>query len=115
MFRFDFQGSVAKSTHAGIPWLWFLRKEAGDRIFIWPFDGWRPPDGKSVIVEVYPSIFRHRYRRRGRTLDEHDAYCVARWLEETSSRGALDRYFDPPLSPSERRLARLEGWILGLG
>ncbi|BAU48365.1 hypothetical protein SVA_1811 [Sulfurifustis variabilis] len=114
VFRFDFQGSVAKSTHAGIPWLRYLREEGGDRIFFWPFDGWRPPEAKSVLAEVYPSIFRHRYPRDGRTPDEHDAYAVARWLEETDRNGMLDRYLDPPLTSPERRTAALEGWILGI-
>jgi hypothetical protein len=114
VFRFDFQGSVAKSTHAGIPWLRFLREEGGDRIFFWPFDGWQPHEGKSVIAEVYPSIFRHRYAKGGRTPDEHDAYAVARWLEETGRKRLLDRYFNPPLTPPERRVAALEGWILGI-
>lgn len=74
VFQFDMQGSVAKSTHSGIPWLRFLRERMGDRLFFWPFDGWRPPDGVSVIAEVYPSVFRNRYPKNGRTPDEHDAY-----------------------------------------
>jgi len=36
VFHFDVQGSVAKSTHAGIPWLKRLRDEAGERIHFWP-------------------------------------------------------------------------------
>lgn len=43
VFHFDVPGSVAKSTHAGIPWLRFLRARAGDRVHFWPFDGWRVP------------------------------------------------------------------------
>lgn len=115
VFQFDMQGSVAKSTHAGIPWLRFLREQMGDALFFWPFDGWQPPDGVSVIAEVYPSIFRNRYGgRHMRTPDEHDAYSVARWLEESARRGILARYFDPPLTLPERRIAALEGWILGI-
>ncbi len=116
VFRFDVQGSVAKSTHAGIPWLRFLREELGGKVFFWPFDGWLPPAGVSVIAEVYPSIFRNRYdANSSRTPDERDAYSVARWLEESSRRGILDRYFDPPLTLTERQTAALEGWILGIG
>lgn len=115
VFQFDMRGSVAKSTHAGIPWLRFLRERMGDVLFFWPFDGWQPPDGVSVIAEVYPSIFRNRYAgQRGWTPDERDAYAVARWLEESARRGILGRYFDPPLTLPERRLAALEGWILGI-
>jgi hypothetical protein len=56
VFHFDVPGSVAKSTHAGIPWLRFLRKSLGDRVHFWPFDGWKVPPGKSVAVEVYPAL-----------------------------------------------------------
>ncbi len=40
VFHFDVQGSVAKSTHAGIPWLRFIRQRLGSRVHFWPFDGW---------------------------------------------------------------------------
>jgi hypothetical protein len=115
VFLFDVQGSVAKSSHAGIPWLKRLRDEAGHRIHFWPFDGWQPAPDKSVIAEVYPSIFRKRYPAEGRSGDEQDAYAVARWLAEADRRGALARYFEPPLSEDERKTAALEGWILGVG
>ena len=115
MFHFDVQGSVAKSTHAGIPWLKRLRNEAGERIHFWPFDGWVPAPGKSVVVEVYPSIFRNRYAREGRTADEQDACATARWMIDMDTRGALAGYFAPPLTDLERATAEREGWILGVG
>lgn len=114
VFQFDVQGQVAKSTHAGIPWLWHIRERLGDLIHFWPFDGWDVPDGKSVIAEVYPSILRNRYGRDDRTVDEQDAYAVARWLRETCERGVLGRYLHPPLTEEEREVAGLEGWILGI-
>lgn len=115
VFQFGVQGQVAMSTHAGIPWLKRLRDEAGDRIHFWPFDGWQPAPGKAVIAEVYPSIFRRRYPAEGRSGDQQDAYAVARWMAEMDDRGALARYFAPPLSEEEQRIAALEGWILGVG
>ncbi len=39
---------------------------------------------------------------------------IAAWLTESDQRGILDRYFAPPLIDSERRIADLEGWILGI-
>jgi hypothetical protein len=114
VFQFDVQGSVAKSTHAGIPWLKRIREVVGDRVHFWPFDGWLPPAGKSVIAEVYPSIFRNRYPKEDRTADEQDAYAVARWLAEMSDRGELGRYWNPPLSEAEWVIAGREGWILGV-
>ena len=46
------QGSVAKSTHAGIPWLRYLRQQLGGRVHFWPFDGWAIPPGKWAIAEA---------------------------------------------------------------
>lgn len=114
VFQFDVQGSVAKSTHAGLPWLRKIRNEVGDRVHFWPFDGWDVPAGKSVLAEVYPSILRNRYPKEDRKPDQQDAFCVARWLTEADSNGILERYFSPPLTEQERQVANLEGWILGI-
>ena len=114
VFQFDVQGSVAKSTHAGLPWLRRIRDDVGDRVHFWPFDGWTVPVGKSVIAEIYPSIFRRRYPKHDRTADQQDAYSVCRWLTETDQRGMLQHYFNPPLTESERKIAEREGWILGV-
>lgn len=114
VFQFDVQGSVAKSTHAGLPWLRRLRREVGHRIHFWPFDGWEVPAGKSVVAEVFPSIFRNRFPREGRTVDEQDAFSIARWLSQTDDRGCWDQYLRPLLTAAERTTAGLEGWILGI-
>lgn len=114
VFRLDGQGTVGKSTHAGIPWLKWLRDELGDAVHFWPFDGWLPARGKAVIAEVYPSIFRNRYPREGRSGDEQDAYATARWMADMAARGELAAYFDPPLAPAERAVAAVEGWMLGV-
>ncbi len=109
VFQFDVQGSVAKSTYAGLPWLRRIRQEAGDRIHFWPFDGWNVPAGKSLLAEMFPSIFRNRYPREGRTADQQDAYCVARWLAESDQRASLPRYLDVPLTDNERTRGRPGG------
>ena len=38
VFHFDVQGSVAKSTHSGIPWLRFIRQRLGERVYFWPIE-----------------------------------------------------------------------------
>jgi hypothetical protein len=53
----DAKDSVAKSTHAGIPWLQRIRNEVGHKTLIWPFDGWDAADGESVIAEAYSAPF----------------------------------------------------------
>ena len=52
VFHFDVQGSVAKSTHSGLPWLRHLDAQTAGRIHFWPFDGWEFRSGVSVIAEV---------------------------------------------------------------
>ena len=113
---FQFRGpGVAHSTHAGLPWLRRLRKNVSlDRVHFWPFDGFCVEDQKSVVTEVYPSLFRRRYPRPEGNEHEYDAWSVAKWLSEMDGTGRLDQYFQPPLTRDERCRARLEGWILGV-
>jgi hypothetical protein len=114
VFHFDVQGSVAKSTHGGLPWLRMLRR-AHPALHCWPFDGWTPPLTASVIAEVFPTIARALYPTEGRTADQHDAYGIARWLAEGDRDGTLTAVLQPPLSPDEAAAALVEGWILGAG
>jgi hypothetical protein len=114
VFHFDVKGSVAKSTHSGIPWLRYLRQNIGNRIHFWPFDGWDIPCGKSAIVEVYPSLWSRSIPSENRTSDQHDAYSVATWLKQADLDGKILTYFNPHLTPAERTVAQVEGWILGV-
>ncbi|MFD2174304.1 hypothetical protein [Rhodobacter lacus] len=114
VFHFDVQGSVAKSTHAGIPWLLFIRRALGDRVHFWPFDGWDVPVGKSVVLEVYPRLWSADYPVEDRTPDQHDAYSVAAWLSTATAEGRLLQAMTPELSPPEMAVAQVEGWILGV-
>ena len=114
VFMFDVQGSVAKSTHAGLPWLLYLRNWCKPPIHFWPFDGWEVPEGKSVVAEVYPALWMRRFEREGRDGDEQAAYAVAAWLQRADLNGSLGSYFNPPLTPEEREVAAVEGWILGV-
>ena len=114
VFHFDVPGSVAKSTHAGLPWLRYLRRQVGDHVHFWPFAGWELPTRRSVIVEVYPSLWSRSFAREERTPDQHDAYSVAEWMRRADHDGTLSSFFDPFLSPPVRMVARVEGWILGI-
>ena len=115
VFHFDVPGQVAHSTHAGIPWLRFIRHELGDRVHFWPFDGWEVPAGRSAIAETYPTLWRHLFAKdENRTGDQHDAYCIAAWLSQTDREGTLPKYLRPKLKPAEAAQAQIEGWILGV-
>jgi hypothetical protein len=113
VFLFDVQGSVAKSTHAGIPWLRYIRRNTGGRVHFWPFDGWEIPPGKSVIAEVYPSLWMRRLLKEGRDNDQH-AYAAAAWLRRAAINGSLETFLSPPLTQQEKAVAGVEGWILGV-
>jgi hypothetical protein len=114
LFHFDVQGSVAKSTHAGIPWLRFIRDRLGPHVHFWPFDGWDIPAGRSAIAEVYPSLWRCGFALEGRTPDQHDAFCIAAWLGRVDRDGTLAGLLKPDLSPADRAVAQVEGWILSV-
>jgi hypothetical protein len=114
VFHFDVQGSVAKSTHSGLPWLLYLRRQFAEKIQFWPFDGWDIQAGRSVLVEVYPSLWSRSFAREGRNADQHDAYSVAEWMRQSDLNGNLARFFKPSLEPEEEKVASIEGWILGV-
>jgi hypothetical protein len=114
VFHFDVQGSVAKSTHAGLPWLRYLRQQLGECVHFWPFDGWTPPPGRSVIAEVYPALWSRTFPTEGRDSHQHDAYSVARWMQQNAASDTFPMHFHPQLRPAELTLAQLEGWFLGL-
>ena len=114
VFLFDVQGSVAKSTFAGLPWLLYLRNWCKRPIHFWPFDGWAVPEGKSVVAEVYPALWMRRFAREDRDGDEQAAYAVSAWLQRADQSGSLGSYFNPPLTEEERKIADVEGWILGV-
>lgn len=115
VFHFDVQGSVAKSTHSGLPWLLHLRRQFGERLHFWPFDGWAPPAGRSVIAEVYPALWNRIYPMEDRDSHQQDAYSVSRWMRQADAAGSLETSFHPELSEAQRKVALVEGWILGLG
>ncbi len=80
----------------------------------WPFDGWDIPAGGSAIAEVYPALWNHSFARADRTGDQHDAYSIAAWLSRADPDGTLAAFLKPVLTPPERAMAQVEGWILGV-
>lgn len=114
VFHFNVPGSVATATHAGLPWLRYIRRNAGSRVHFWPFDGWAMPADRSAIIEAYPSLWSSGFPRQGRTSDQQDAFSVTEWMRQTDLAGRLNGFFCPSLTTSERTAAQIEGWILGI-
>src|SRR3954449_7846026 len=71
------QGSVAKATHAGLPWLRYLRRQAAGRVHFWPLDGWAIPTGRSVVAEVRPSLWGESLTPEGGRAGPARRLCVA--------------------------------------
>jgi hypothetical protein len=46
---------------------------------------------------------------------QHDTYSVAAWLRQADLDGQLARFLNPQLTPPQRTVAQVEGWILGIG
>jgi hypothetical protein len=83
-------------------------------VHFWPFGGWSIPAQRSAIVEVYPSLWSRGFARESRNQHQHDAYSVAAWMRLADLDGSLAGFLDPCLTPSERAIAQIEGWILGI-
>jgi hypothetical protein len=94
--------------------LGFIRQRLGERAHFWPFDGWDIPVGRSAIAEVYPRLWSRGLAPENRTGDQHDAYSIAAWLRRADHDGSLAAFLKPVLTPSERAVAQVEGWILGV-
>ena len=112
-FNFHVQGSVAKSTHAGIPWLRFIRQRLGKRVHFWPFDGWEVPAAAPPSLKSIPGCGPRALRVR---IEPRIS------MTPTASRGGFQaptmtgrwRAFSGPLTPSDRATAKIEGWMLGV-
>jgi hypothetical protein len=114
VFHFDVQGAVAKSTHAGLPWLLYLRRHSVGRLHFWPFDGWSLPPGRSAVVEAYPALWSRSFATEGRDDHQHDAYSIAAWMQQADRRGDLADFLNPHLDGTDMKTAMIEGWILGV-
>jgi hypothetical protein len=113
VFHFDVPGSVAKSTHAGLPWLRSIRLQV-PKVHFWPFDSWDLPLGRSAIVEIYPSLWSRELARESRNDDQHDAFSASSWMRRADRDGTLASFLCPELTDEERNCASIEGWILGI-
>lgn len=111
--RSDGRDTRGRATHAGLPWLNYLRKSL-DHTHFWPFDGFEVPRDWSVVAEVRHERLVGRYGREGLTEHAQQAYAICAWLQERDRNDLLAPYFSPPLAEEERAKALREGWILGV-
>lgn len=103
---------VSHSTFHGIRHLARLRARVP--FHLWPFDGWRPPAGASVVAEGFPNMLRRRTPATAEGRDDQDAERLARHFWTRDQAGVLNGLFEPALTRAEQAQARREGWILGV-
>lgn len=115
VFHFDVPGSVASSTHAGLPWLRWIRKRAGGALHCWPYDGARVPKGCSVIAEAYPALWFRAGCPVDWSRDQWDAFLIAEAFAKASQSGVLSSWFRPQWPNRLDEMIAREGWILGYG
>ena len=85
-----------------------------DRVHFWPFDAWSVLPNRSVVAEVYPSLWSMTFPTAGRTPEQQDAFATAEWLRRVDMDANLEKFLCPELEPNERKTAEIEGWILGV-
>ena len=112
VFHFDVHGSVAKSTHSGLPWLRYIKMHTGAHF--WPFDGWQIQAGRSAVAEVYPAMWSRTFPEQDRNGHQHDAYSIATSMRRADMNGSLTFFLNVELDDHERTVAEIEGWILGV-
>ncbi len=54
------------------------------------------------------------FAREGHTGDRHDAHSIAARFSRADRDGSLAAFLNPSLTASERTMAQVEGWILGV-
>lgn len=112
------QGAVSYSTHAGLAWIYRLRrlqKRSLLNIHFWPYDGPVVDDNAHVIFEGYPALYKKRVSAP-EELNEHerDAFYIASWLRDRDHVNTLQQYLMlSTLCHKELKLTKLEGWVLG--
>ncbi len=112
VFQFEGQGAIAKATHAGLPWLHYIRGIC-PHVHFWPFDGWQVSPGTSVLAEVHPRLWKGLYEAEGLTPAQQNAFAVASWLRDADMDGRMGAALCPALAPAVAATGQVEGWILG--
>ena len=114
MFTKRIDNLYADARLFDLKWLKLLRDQTFGKLHIWPFDGWTPSPGQSVLVECYAPCngiaFPDCYERAG----EQNAYMMTKWLARLDGKNMMADYLCPHLPENVCKDAGMEGWILGV-
>jgi hypothetical protein len=90
-----------------------LRRQTAGRVHYWPFDGLHTGPGRSEMAEGF-SHWSKGFAREDRDSHRHDTYSIAAWMRQAGGDGSPVDFFNPSLEGSDRKIAEIEGWILGV-
>lgn len=121
VYQLAYNGAVGSQTLLGIARLERLRRQAGPRVRVWPFEtGFADhlPGGPSVtFAEIYPTLFLSE-APRGEVRDAAQVRAVVRGLFDRDRCGTLRPLLEPPpgtTAAERQRMLREEGSIVGAG
>jgi hypothetical protein len=67
-----------------------------------------------AAVPLASALWNDGFAKKSRTGDQHDAFTVAAWLSRGDNDGSLNSLLTPNLTPPERSVPEVDGWILGV-
>ena len=67
-----------------------------------------------MVAEVYPALWSKRFPREARDQHQHDAHSIATWLRDADVNGSLLAFTELEFEDETRKIAEIEGWILGV-
>ena len=108
LWQLAYGGAVGSQSLVGLAALSRLRARWGAEMQVWPQEtGFRLPETGNLLVEIYPSLWPpapHEIKDAGQVMATATALRTA----------SPDWFTAPGAQPDAERIAREEGWILGV-
>lgn len=98
-------GAVGSQVLMGLPVLNRLRRRFSRHVAVWPFE---PPGGSVTLVEIWPSLFKDRFKQEkyhSWIKDAAQMHMMAEWAAQLDGKTCQRLLSVPPTS---------EGWIFGV-
>ncbi|PWJ22017.1 molybdopterin-binding protein [Jannaschia seohaensis] len=108
VWQLAYAGAVGSQSLVGLAALSKLRARWGDEMEVWPQQtGWRVPAARIALAEIYPSLWPPA---AAPIKDQGQVIATARALRAADA----GWFTGPAAQPDAGRIAREEGWILGV-
>ncbi|GIT90936.1 hypothetical protein JANAI62_13900 [Jannaschia pagri] len=108
LWQLAYAGAVGSQSLVGLAALSKLRARWGEDLQVWPHQsGWQVPEARITLAEIYPSLWPVA---SAPIKDQGQVIATARALR----RATPEWFTGPGAQPDAPRIAREEGWILGV-